>query len=695
MAVNRRWMLKAGALAAAVALTRPEFARGSASRAPVSPEAASPSRDFSMGIRAYLAREARLITRGALAGLSDAAAWRDSLADRRKKFFRMMGLDGLLESARREPPAVHVTGTVDRPRYRIEKLYFESLPSLYVTANLYVPKGLAGRAPAVIYFCGHAQTQKVHYQAHPRRFAELGFVSLIVDTVQLGEARGYHHGPFREGWFHWYGRGYTPAGIELWNGIRGLDLLAARPEVDAQRLGVTGLSGGGATTWWLAAADERVRAAAPACGTATLASHIEDLTIDGHCDCMWWINTGRWDLADVGALIAPRPLLIASSNRDPIFTIASIREVHSQLEGLYRTLGSPENLRLVETPGGHGYHPRSRTAIFSWFVKHLQGRDVPREAVGDLDESPEKLESEETLRVFVQGLPPENRVRVIHEELIPPAPPPQVSDRAQLERTRLRVTSALLEEAFAAFPSPAPPLDTQVEIEYENTGSTGARFAFTPETGWRLRGRLTVAAGLALPAPAVLALRSPGEHRHGWAGGAEELLSRIRVAAAKIVVEPRGTGETAWGEELQWHLRRAAAWTGRTLASMRVWDTLRALEAVRALPRVDKEKVALAAREEMAAVALYAALLDGRVSALYLESPPATQNAPSARDGRGAAIEMLNCLRVTDLAQVTGLMFPTELVFIGDCPATYDWAEEVYRRLGVADKFRRTSGSVT
>jgi hypothetical protein len=122
---------------------------------------------------------------------------------------------------------------------------------------------------------------------------------------------------------------------------------------------------------------------------------------------------------------------------------------------------------------------------------------------------------------------------------------------------------------------------------------------------------------------------------------------------------------------------------------MRVWDTLRALEAVRSLPGVDGTQISLAARGEMAAVALYAALLDGNIRTLILESPPATQNAPSRPDGRGDAIEMLNCLRITDLPQVAGLLYPAELVFVGDCPETYAWAEQVYSRLGAPSSIHR------
>lgn len=642
-----------------------------------------------MTIREYLAREARRITDRAWADCADDAAWRRRMSERRRQYMEMMGLDDLPPADQRPPVSVHLTGVVERPRYRIEKLYYESLPKLFVTANLYVPKtdeGLNARMPAVLYVCGHSPTQKVHYQAHPRRFAELGFVCLIVETVQLGEVRGHHHGCYYEGWFHWYSRGYSPAAVELLNGIRGLDLLAQRPEVDASRLGVTGISGGGAVTWYVAAGDERIKVAAPVCGTATLASQIYDRTIDGHCDCMWWINTHRWDLADVGALIAPRPLMIASADRDAIFTIAAIREVHDQLQRLYATVGAPENLRLIETPGEHAYHERSRTAIFSWFLKHLQGKEVPPEAVGDIDDSLEKQESEDTLRVFVNGPLKEDRTLTIHDEFIALPDPPRITDRAGLEAARRKVVAELREKTFGAFPAEPPALDVKVEFEEAGGNNTGFRFAYTSEEGWRLYGKATIPNAARPPAPTVIALRSPGEARNETE---ERITWRIRAPWARVIIEPRGTGETAWGEELQWHLRRASAWTGRTLASLRVWDTLRAIQAVRSMAPMDGRNLALAARGEMAAVALYAALLDGQVRTLLLESPPATQNAPSRKDGRGPAIEMLNCLRITDLPQVAGLLYPAELVFVGECPDNYRWAEEVYRALGKPGRFRR------
>ena len=192
----------------------------------------------------------------------------------------------------------------------------------------------------------------------------------------------------------------------------------------------------------------------------------------------------------------------------------------------------------------------------------------------------------------------------------------------------------------------------------------------------------------------VVGLRSPRDKfsREDYRGGTtERFLGPIHAEWAKVAVELRGTGESVWGETLAWHHRRASVWTGRTLASMWVYDTLRALACVRQLEQVDGRRVALAARGEMAAVALYAAMLDGQVETLLVEDPPATQNAASQPDGEDNALEMLGCLRVTDLPQVAGLLYPAELVFIGECPSTYDWAEELYRKLGAENRFRRVS----
>ena len=145
------------------------------------------------------------------------------------------------------------------------------------------PKTVEGKLPAVLYVCGHSgrgrDGNKTAFQDHGMWFAANGYVCLIIDTLQLGEIAGKHHGTYNLGRWWWQARGYTPAGVECWNGIRAIDYLVSRPDVDAERIGVTGISGGGAATVWIAAADERVKVAVPVSGMSDLESYV---TEQGH-----------------------------------------------------------------------------------------------------------------------------------------------------------------------------------------------------------------------------------------------------------------------------------------------------------------------------------------------------------------------------------------------------------------------------
>jgi cephalosporin-C deacetylase-like acetyl esterase len=647
-----------------------------------------------MDMRTYLCREAAAVSDASLSSVRSAQDWKRERPERLARYLDSLGLSTYLQQPR---PLLNtkVTGVLKRRGFRIEKLYFESLPRLYVTANLYVPEELQGPAPAIAYFCGHAAVQKVYYQPLARRLAQLGFVVLLSETIELGELDGHHHGMWRHGRFHWYSRGYSPAAVECWNGIRALDLLAGRPEVDAGRMGVTGQSGGGATTWWVGAADERARAVALSCSTGTMRSYLAERTVDGHCDCMYHINTDLWDMADVGALIAPRPLLIASADRDSIYRIEAVRETFAKIARIYELLGVRQDVQLVEVHGPHGYAPASRTRIFSWFLKHLAGKEVPPDKVGDINRAED--EEADVLRVFVDGPPADERTATIDEDFIPMPVLAAPASVDSLRARRTEVVSRLRELTFNHFPRegaaegpsavrlrPCPPLDVEIHQDLAGEGLSGIMFHFRGEEGWRLPARMTWHDDLRQPRGVLLALRSPREtymETEGFIRGPER-------SWAVCVADTRGAGDLSWGDELCWHVRRGAAIIGRTVASMRVFDTLRALRALRALDGVDPDRLALAARGEMVPVALYAALLDGRVRAVIMQDPPATQNAASQPDGRGESIEMLSCLRVTDLAEVAALLWPAELAFVGWRPETYTLAEETYRSLGLPGAVR-------
>ena len=207
-------------------------------------------------------------------------------------------------------------------------------------------------------------------------FASNGYVCLMIDTLQLGEIAGKHHGTYKLGRWWWQAAGYTPAGVECWNGVRAIDYLVGRPDVDAERIGVTGRSGGGAATIWIAAADDRVKFAVPVSGMSDLECYVSHKVINGHCDCMLLYNTYGWDWTTIAALIAPRPLLFANSDADSLFPMDGNRRIIGRLRQLYKLYDKPDLVDDYVNHGGHADRPELRVAAFQWFNKHLKN-DMP------------------------------------------------------------------------------------------------------------------------------------------------------------------------------------------------------------------------------------------------------------------------------------------------------------------------------
>lgn len=309
--------------------------------------------------------------------------WLAKKDEYRRQLREMLGLDPL-------PPRtdlkVTITGKFEHEGVIVENLHFQSMPGLYVTANFYRPKqgiDLMKGLPTVLYVCGHAVKDKdgvrygnkAGYEHHGVWYAKHGFVCLVIDTVQLGEIVGEHHGTYSKDRLWWFSRGYTPAGVEAWAGIRALDYLETRPEVDKTRFGVTGRSGGGAYSWWIAALDERIKAAAPTAGITTLRNHVVDGCVEGHCDCMFMVNTYRWDYDKVAALVAPRALCICNTDKDGIFPIDGVFKIYQSTRRIYKLLGAEQNIGLQFAEGPHADTQPLNTGEFHWMTRFLQGAD--------------------------------------------------------------------------------------------------------------------------------------------------------------------------------------------------------------------------------------------------------------------------------------------------------------------------------
>jgi hypothetical protein len=313
----------------------------------------------------------------------------------RETVVRLLG--GLPETT--APLNPHVTGTLRRNGYRVEKLYFESLPGYSVTANLYVPDA-PGRHPAVLYSMGHWMFGKSIAQLMASQLALKGFVVLVYDPVGQGErlqaydarvSASLGGGATSQHELNGAQAFLTGFGLTRWfihDSRRALDYLLTRPEVDAKRVGATGCSGGGTQTTFLAALEPRLAAAAPACYINSFHEVFPGPTGDPEQSPHGFIAEGL-DQADLIEAFAPRPYLIGSTEKD-FFPIAGARRAYQDAQRFYSIFGAGDKIGQVVGPGGHGTPKEVREEIYAFFLKYLgdlavSALEQPADLFGDLD----------------------------------------------------------------------------------------------------------------------------------------------------------------------------------------------------------------------------------------------------------------------------------------------------------------------
>ena len=283
------------------------------------------------------------------------------------------------------------------------------------------------------------------------------------------------------------------------------------------------------------------------------------------------------------------------------------------------------------------------------------------------------------MKVYVDGPPADDRTTTIQDSFVKLAQAPEISDENELIAHRNSVTDFLKTRSFSAFPENPASFDSVVVFRTLDGASHGSDiYSFVSEKGWRLKVDIRWINDPSEKNPLMIVLRNRDENR--WES--EGFISGLKDEWNIAFLEVRGVGELGWEPGLQWHIRRASAWAGRTIASMQVYDLLRCIEFCRTLNGVDPDSIGIAARDELGVVAMYSALLDGKCKTLILKNPPASQDVTSSPDGRGAAIEILNCLRITDVYQLPALLTPAEMVFTGEIPESYKWSEDVLAKLG-------------
>jgi dienelactone hydrolase len=380
--ISRRTILRTlSGGSAGVALARPRAVQaGQAARAPETSPPVPPlvplNRFPRMIQEFFVARENevhrdRLKRLAALSTRADAEAYVEGVREKIREAFGPF--------PERTPLNPRVTKVIERDAYKIENVLFESRPGFLVSANLYVPKGRPFPLPGVVASCGHSANGKAidAYQSFCQGLARLGYVVLIFDPIGQGERMQY----VDAGWKPTRGTGtreHNYAGLQqvlvdehfcawrAWDGIRALDYLLSREEVDVRHLGITGNSGGGTMTTWLCGVDQRWTMAAPSCFVTEFRRNMENELPADIEQCPPRALALGLDHEDFLAALAPKPVIILAKEKD-YFDVRGNEAAYHRLKRLYRLLGAEDNIAYFVGPTYHGYSQENREAMYRWF----------------------------------------------------------------------------------------------------------------------------------------------------------------------------------------------------------------------------------------------------------------------------------------------------------------------------------------
>ena len=277
------------------------------------------------------------------------------------------------------PLNARVTGEVNRDAYKIENVIFESRPGFLVTANLYIPKGKPFPLPAVVGTCGHSMSGKAAetYQSFAQGLARMGYVVLVYDPIGQGERLQYPDEQLKPqlggatAEHLYFGNqqflvGEFMGSWRAWDGIRALDYLLTREEVDPNHVGVTGNSGGGTMTTWLCGLEQRWTMAAPSCFVTTFRRNLENELPADTEQCPPKVLGLGLDHDDFLAALAPKPVILLAKEKD-YFDVRGNQEAYLRLKRLYRLLGAEENIARFVGPTYHGFSRENREAMYGWF----------------------------------------------------------------------------------------------------------------------------------------------------------------------------------------------------------------------------------------------------------------------------------------------------------------------------------------
>jgi cephalosporin-C deacetylase-like acetyl esterase len=615
-------------------------------------QATSPSAADASDPRGQLVAYLNGIARGHLAERAKAIAGVRTRADAERRQVevraKLLSLIGGLPQ-RASAQGVRPHSRSQQNGFTLESLTYESAPGMWVTANVYVPPG-KGPFAAVLLAPGHGVRGKTELWTWGVNLARHGVLALAYDPIGQGERLQYFDevkkssevgnptGEHGEANVPPMLIGETIARYMVNDAIRSLDYLTSRPDVDASRLGAFGCSGGGVTTAYLAALDDRVRAAASACYISSFDKLLVSATgVQEAEQSLPGFLAANLDFADWVEVVAPRAYAIVSTTED-MFPFAGARETFEEASRFYGLFGARDRLQWITGPGAHGNLGPIAAPIVEFFLTRL-ARDGQTPAKASMIE--ERLEDFDVIQSTPSGqvstsyrsetVASLNLKRAV--PLVAPMPSVSTPVESNLLRTRLRSTIRTLTGAQARPGAPAMQVDvlTNDAMEYYRVESLALR----GDEGGSVTG--------ALLTPRASVISAPGRGSNAASSkrpivivlddrplsmllGADSTPDRLaRGGALVLVLNPRPTPVGTESIKSPYLgpfnlLSLRAFLVGKTILGLRIDDTIRAIDWLVRRPDADNRRVSLYGRGASAMVALHVGVLDDRVSDLDLEN---------------------------------------------------------------------------
>jgi len=594
--------------------------------------------------------------------------WERRRVELRRQLWNSMGSFPL---ENRVPVNAHITGRIDHGDHVVEKILYESMPGLYVTALAYVPKHIEGRVPAVICVNGHWPEAKATELIQRRciSLARMGVFAFCQDVIGTGERQAYNGSPPQ--WYHGFYRGATPwivdrslLGYVMYECIRALDYVSTREDVDPKRIMCTGASGGGKQSMFFAALDDRLAGAVPVCYISSYHAHIGATACVGEVPFGVLRYGNQWEIL---GLHAPRPLLCIGASRDtPVFVASEMFATLEQTKQIYRLYGAEKQVRGAQVDSKHDYNREMREILYSHVAEHLLGRK--QETIKEADDLP--VEKESALRV---GLPERSETMQSltfrrAKELVARHQVPET--RTAWRERREQILSPLRDDIIGGFPDPAQ-CKRKLVRKLTYRGYVAEQWTLEPEPGVIVPTVLLFPRDNSAKArrPAVLIVDEEGKQSAFERGLVETLLSSGRIVMA---IDYRGTGETAktvpsieYGPGTpEYNLSNYGLFIGRPIMGMWVFDVRCATDFLTSREEVDVKQISIAGRGRGGLASLLAAAYNERIHSVAVEEMLATWIFDEEFRDIGLAYFIPRILTLADMPQLVACLAPRPVMIV-------------------------------